>query len=306
MTQGNAMEPTKIPVEKRFPLDLTQSIKSIGDLYDTAKQNCWKPNDDVPWSSFDASAYDAETLTAARLSWSRRAWSEYTGLTETPALLVRFCLELRREADPKYFLTVRNSEEAWHVDVCHRLAEACGGYLESPSNDAYGQLFNQDLHQRVLNSEQSLDAYVAAHCAVEDGLELELWRGYLDNARDAVVRRILELCIDDKVRHAAFGWFYLEKRAPELGAGDKALIAETIAAHLCEVEFKGYHCAWMVPDNAAQDVVAADIKTAEMGLGALAPEAEHGIVSDYLDQAYGRLANLGINVAPTEIPTPGR
>ncbi len=300
-----AVETTPIPVEKRFPLDLTPSIKTIGDLYEAGKESCWVPNDDVPWAAFDASAYDGETLAAARLTWSRRAWSEYTGLTETPALLVRFCLEVRREADPKYFLTVRNSEEAWHVDVCHRVAEACGGYLESPANEAYGEIFNQDLHQRALDSGQSLDAYVAAHCAVEDGLELELWRGYRDNAKDPVIRRVLDLCVEDKIRHAAFGWFYLEKRAPELSAADKELIAQTIHTHICEVEFRGYHCAWMTAGGAAADVVAADIKTAEMGLGALAPEAERTILAEYLTLAHDRLAGLGINVTPLEIPQLG-
>jgi len=296
---------TPIPIEKRFPLDLTPSIKTIGDLYEAGKEMRWIPNYDIPWASFDASVFDAETLAAARLTWSRRAWSEYTGLTETPALLVRFCLEVRREADPKFFLTVRNTEEAWHVDVCHRVAEACGGYLESPADEAYGQIFNQDLHQRALDSGQSLDAYVATHCAVEDGLELELWRGYLDNARDPVLRRVLEICVADKIRHAAFGWFYLEKRAPELSPADKALIADTIETHLREVEFRGYHCAWMTPGGAAADVVAADTKTAEMGLGALPPEAERAILADYLALAHGRLENLGINVTPLEIPQPG-
>ena len=38
-----------------------------------------------------------------------RIWIEATGLTETPALIVRFCMEVGREIDPKFYLTTRNN-----------------------------------------------------------------------------------------------------------------------------------------------------------------------------------------------------
>ena len=56
-------------------------------------------------------------------------WIEATGLTETPALLMRFCMEAGREIDPKFYLTVRNTEEAWHVECFDRVAEAFGGRM---------------------------------------------------------------------------------------------------------------------------------------------------------------------------------
>ena len=80
------MQATKIIVERRFPLDLRQSISSIRELYETGKRERWDPDKDVPWDAFDRSAYGAATLDAARRVWSRRAWIEYTGLAETPAL----------------------------------------------------------------------------------------------------------------------------------------------------------------------------------------------------------------------------
>src|SRR6185312_13735605 len=203
----------EIPVERRFPLHLEPAIGSIRDLYDTAKQSRWDPERDIPWSGFDPSRYGPEVLAAARLSWSRKAWTEYGGLPETPALIIRFCLERERESDPKYFLTVRNTEEAWHLECCHRFAESCGGYIAEPANSRYRELFNQGLHREALDASRHLDAYVAAHIGIQDGLDLELTRLHRDNAADPVARAILDRLVADKTRHAAFGWFYLERRA---------------------------------------------------------------------------------------------
>lgn len=295
--------PTPIMVERRFPLDLSQSITTIRDLYNDSKKARWDPGASISWRDLDTAGLSDEVKEAARLSWSRRAWIEYTGLPETPALLIRFCLEIGREADPKYFLAVRNTEEAWHVEVCHKLAEAFGGYLNAPANPAYADLYNQAYSKQALGADTFLDGYVAAHCALEDGLELELWRGYLANATDPVVRRALELCVEDKKRHAAFGWFYMEKRAAEWSDDDRQQVAAAVVRHLRDVEFKGYHCAWLAPDDAADEIVAADRITSEAGLGALTPEAEGEIVADYLTLAREKFAGFG--VALPDMPISG-
>jgi hypothetical protein len=301
-SQDAAPRPTPILIEKRFPLELSQTITTIRDLYDASKQARWDPSADIPWSDLDVSGLSAEVRRAAALTWSRRSWVEYTGLPETPALLIRFCLEIRREADPKYFLAVRNTEEAWHVEVCHSIAEAFGGYVDTPSNDSYAALFNQAYSKQALGADTFLDGYVAAHCALEDGLELALWRGYLDNATDPVVKRALQLCVEDKERHAAFGWFYVEKRAAQWSESDRATVAGALAQHLGEVEFKGYHCAWMAPDNAAAEIVAAERITTAAGLGALTPEAEAAIVTDYLTLARIKFAALGVDMPDVPVP----
>lgn len=298
----DATEPTPILIEKRFPLDLSESITTIRDLYETSKRGRWDPTADIAWDALDLSGLSDDARRAVALSWSRRAWVEYTGLPETPALLIRFCLEVGREADPKYFLSVRNTEEAWHVEVCHRTAEAAGGYVDAPSNDAYAALFNQAFSQQALGADTFLDGYVATHCAFEDGLELELWRGYLENTHDPIVRRALELCVEDKKRHAAFGWFYIESRSVDWSDADRARIAEMLAHHVRQVEFKGYHCAWMAPGGAADDIVAADRITADAGLGALTPSAEAEIVTDFLVLARDKFRALGVELGDLTMP----
>lgn len=302
MTTGEALAVTPILIERRFPLVLTHSITSIRDLYDTSKQERWDPTGDIDWHAFDPTAYNEGDLAAARLTWSRRTWLEYTKLPETPALLIRFCLEAGREADPKYYLSVRNTEEAWHVEACHRFAKCLGGYLEEPIASGYAEVFNQSFYRRALDADQSLDAYVAARCALSDGLDLALWRGYRDNAQDPVARRILTLCTADKERHAAFGWLYLESRAPTWSEGDIARISNGIAAYFETVERRGGHCAWLAPDGAATDVVEADRRTAQAGLGALRPEEERDIVADFLSLARDRFAALSVPAGFLTLP----
>jgi hypothetical protein len=195
---SNPPEPTPIDVERRFPLDLRESDNAIRRLYETAKQARWQPDADVPWQQFDASKFDQRDLLAARRVWSRRAWIESGGLAETPALLIRFCLELDREADPKYFLSVRNTEEAWHLECFHRYAQACGGYLERPAQRAWEPLFNRRLYRDALHAGMPIDAYVITHCAFVDELEFELARAWLAGTTEPVARAVLEHCVADR------------------------------------------------------------------------------------------------------------
>jgi hypothetical protein len=283
----------EIPTERRFPLHLEPAIRTIRDLYDEAKQARWDPERDIPWNGFDPSRYPAEVLEAARLSWSRKAWTEYGGLPETPALIIRFCLERERESDPKYFLTVRNTEEAWHLECCHRFAELCGGFVAEPANPAYRALFEQGLHRQALDAARSLDAYVAAQIGIGDGLDLELTRLARDNARDPVARAVLDRLARDKTRHAAFGWMYLERRAPLWDDSERAAIAAEIAHVVRDVELAGLRCAWLAGDTAAE-IIAADRIARDAGLGAATRDEEEPLLRRYLADAARQFAALGV------------
>jgi hypothetical protein len=299
------MQPTPILVERRFPLDLARSIGSIRELYEAGKTSRWDPERDVPWAAFDRAAHGADALDAARQVWSRRAWVEYTGLAETPALLIRFCLEPGREADPKYFLTVRNTEEAWHVESFHRMAEACGGYLDRPAEPAWEAVINQTLYRQALDAERSLDEYVAVHCAVEDGLELELYEAYLDNARDPVVRALLERVVGDKRRHAEFGWLYLGSRAPQLDAAQRASMGKAVGAWIAHVALAGYHLPTLAVRIDTRAEAAAAAAVAAAGLGAVTAAEEEQAFAGYLGRARQRLAELGVEVPRLDHPRLG-
>ena len=80
-------------VERRFPLEFAPEVPALRELYSQGKGLRWNPETDIAWERFDPTRYDGATREAASRTWSRRAWSVYPGLTESTALLIRFCLE---------------------------------------------------------------------------------------------------------------------------------------------------------------------------------------------------------------------
>lgn len=287
---------TAILVEQRFPLGLSTTIDSIRSLYEQAKAGRWDPYRDVPWDDLRAGDFDAPTADAARRVWSRRAWTEYTGLAETPALLVRFCLELGREADPKYFLTVRNTEEAWHIECFHQIAENLGGYLDRPGDPAWEAVFNQHRYRVALDGRQPLDPYVAVHCAMEDGLEFDLSTLYRRHSAHPALAAVMEKITQAKQRHATFGWLYLASRAAQMDQAARTAVAEHIARWIGEVLWKGYHLPTLSSDiDTAQD--AADRqRLAQAGLGAALAVDEEAVMVDWLARSRQRLGELDIEL----------
>jgi len=285
---------TKIPVERRFPLSLKQSISSIRELYEIGKKQRWVPHQDIDWAGVDLSRLDQATRDAARLAWSRRAWVEYASLSETPALIVRLCLESGRESDPKYFLTVRNTEEAWNIECCHRYAQVLGGYVDRPSDPAMEAVFNQNRYRQVLDAKCHTDAFLMVHAALEDSLELALYQAYLDNAVEPVARHILTQVVQGKERHAAFGWLYAGERAALWTDADRQEIARALREHLLQVELRGYHCPWLA-DPASAESRALDVAAAA-GLGVATIAREHEVFEASLRDTRDRFAELGVQL----------
>lgn len=291
-------------VERRFPLNLSPAVKSIRDLYEVAKAARWDPSE-LPWKRFDSSAYSPQERTSARLTWSRRAWVEYGGLPETPALLVRFCLEQARESDPKMFLTVRGTEIAWHTDSMHRLTELLGGYIDDPGDPLVAGVYNQDFHRAAFDGATPLDAYVAAHSIVLDGIDLELYREHLRHTTDPLVAEMLRRIVSDKERHVQFGWMYLIERAPGWDDDLRAAARTELRAMVEEVEMLGYHVPSLGNPAAFDRYVEADSATAEAGLGASSPHDEQRVLVRYLAETRTRLAPLGIELGSFAHPVLG-
>ena len=293
-----AVQHTRMHVERRFPLDLHKTDDQIRSLYETAKQARWNPESDLPWDQHQLGAASHGVSSAAARVWSRRAWVEYTGMTETPALLIRFCLELNRESDPKYFLTVRNTEEAWHVESFHRYAEACSGYVETPTNPAWQSVFNRTMYRDALNAENSIDAYVVTHCAFVDSLEFELAKAWLENASEPLAHAMLERCVLDYERHAAFGWLYAERRAIGMDTALRERVALALQRHIEDAEFSGYHCAGLATViDAAPEAADLDI-VARAGIGAVSATEEVAIFRQCVAQCRERFAGMGITLPP--------
>src|SRR5262249_11503083 len=145
-------------------------------------------------------------------------WLLFGRLSETPSLLVRFCLERQRESDPKYFLSLRGSEEAWHLDASHAFADRLGGFIAQPRDAGYAPRFNQTLHREVLDADLGLDAYIGAYVALREHLEAALLEAARKSTTDLAAGQALDLMVRDKKRHAQFGWLYLSQRKDELDA----------------------------------------------------------------------------------------
>ncbi|HET7672527.1 MAG TPA: hypothetical protein VFK84_19115 [Burkholderiales bacterium] len=208
---------------------------------------------------------------------------------------MRFCLERQRESDPKYFLSLRGSEEAWHLDACHGFAERLGGFIAQPSNAAYAQRFNQTLHREVLDADFGLDAYVGAYVALREHLEAALLEASLAATRVPAMTQALELMLRDKRRHAQFGWLYLAERKLE---------ANQIAERAAQMLERFYASGLMVPgyDRAADEVAQAIEAAAQAGLGFAAFADQHAALQRALAEGRERLAALGVEGAGLALP----
>jgi len=292
-----ASEPIPVLVERRFPLKLSPEIPALRRLYDDSKAARWDPRRDIPWAQMAAESLPAAARAAAAATWRRRAWVEATALIETPALVVRFCMELGREAETRMFLTVRNTEEAWLIECCDGLARAFANPdtppPARPGSDAYASLFNRSAHRAGFDSRVPLDALVATSCLFEDGLERDLAVAQIERTAHPVAAAVLARMAAAKTRHESFARIYLAHRAPGWTEADRAAIRERMVAHVNEVELAGYHLPWLAA-NAAAAEAAADAATAAAGLGAATPEAEAGVLRATMARTRDFLAELGV------------
>lgn len=292
---------TLILQEYRFPLHLEPKVESIWEVYSRAKAERWDPSRSVAWERLDAGALPAAARDGARLAWSHRAWLLFGRLSETPSLLVRFCLERQRESDPKYFLSLRGTDEAWHLDVCHRVAERCGGFVAEPADADYAARFNQTLHREVLDAGLGLDEYVGAYVALREHLEAALLAAARAATTEPVLASALDLMLRDKLRHAQFGWLYLAERRAQLDAATRAAIARRSQDMLERFYAGGLMVPGYAPDIAG-DVATAQESAAAAGLGVASFGAQRQALRGALEDARARFAALGVDAKGLALP----
>jgi hypothetical protein len=211
---------------------------------------------------------------------------------------VRFCLERQRESDPKYFLSLRGSEEAWHLDACHGMADRLGGFITQPANPDYAARFNQTLHREVLDADCGLDAYLGAYVALREHLEAALLEAARAATREPAMAQALNLMLRDKRRHAQFGWLYLAQRKADLDA-------PALAQRAGEMLERFYVNGLMVPGyqpEIAGDVAAAIETAAAAGLGFSSLEEQTRTLQAALEDARTRFAALSIDAAGLRMP----
>jgi hypothetical protein len=284
-------------VERRFPLEFAPEVPALRELYSQAKGFRWNPETDIAWERLDPSRYQKATLEAARLTWSRRAWSVYPGLTESTALLIRFCLESGTLGmDAKLFLSFRPAEEAKHLEVCHMLADRLGGYQVEPGEPGLARVTNHPFAQAALDPDMPVEAFIAALGALDDQLDLNLYLSHLQNAEDEIVRTALRLIAGDRQRHVTFAWVFLGSRIPGLDARGRTAIIEAVHEMLVDVILAGYRNTWLLPVASREPWLAAEAETARHGLGASTVAQERSVLRATVAQVRERFATWGLTL----------
>ncbi|MDP9317499.1 MAG: hypothetical protein M3O94_00185, partial [Actinomycetota bacterium] len=255
---------------------------------------------------FDPTRYARDTQEAARRTWSRRAWSVYPGLTESTALLIRFCLESGAAGmDAKLFLSFRPAEEAKHLEACFLFAKLLGGY-ESVPGEAVARASNHPFAQMALDPDLPVEAVVAALGCLDDQLDLNLCVSHLQKSRDDTARHVLRLIAGDKQRHVLFAWTLLADRMPRLDGKSRAAVAEAVRDMLERVILAGYRNTWLLPPGAREGLLAAEALAAQHGLGASTVEQEKAVVRATVAQVRERLAIWNIALPYVTHPELGR
>src|SRR5262249_8638660 len=119
--------------EDRYPLLLRPAMPGVWGVLQRSKTPEWDPRTDIPWEELRPERYTDEQILAARMYWSRRTWGEYGAISESPALLLRFCLE-NRNPDLRFFFTMRTMEEGRHAEASWLMAERLGGDFPPPGD----------------------------------------------------------------------------------------------------------------------------------------------------------------------------
>jgi hypothetical protein len=255
--------------ESRFPMRLGVENRRIRDLFHNATRLQWNPATDIEWDLLKPEQYSEEQRRAARMYWSRRAWGEYGAISESPALQIRFCHD-QCPPDMALFFTIRSQEESRHAEVCYRMAEALGGYYDQPAALAFqGSVSSHGIRKVALDPATSLEGTIAALVCAAEEIAFDVFLHLSEITVNPVARQVVKAVLRDEVRHCAFGWAFLNQRAPHMSATDKEVVRQAVIDMIEKVELNGYHSSWLAPDNASSRAeMEVDEITHGAGLGA--------------------------------------
>jgi hypothetical protein len=283
--------------ERRFPLDLGTRIPRIRDLFKAATKNQWDPVTDVEWDKLHPEHYSEEQRAAARLFWSRRAWGEYGAVSESPALLIRFCHD-RSEPDLRYYFTIRTQEESRHAEISYELAERLGGYIPQPVKTEFQQaVATHGVRKMALDPETPVEAIIAGLvCGLEE-FAFDWFKIMVGSTSNPVANRALRLILRDEVRHCAFGWHFLEHRIPQMSGDQIDVVARAMINTIEHVELTGYRVPWLAPDSEAARIEGdSDRICWAAGLGATVEEIEKPVFVATMQRIRSRMGSMGVHL----------
>jgi hypothetical protein len=295
-------------LEDRFPLPLAPAMPDVWELWQRAKTLEWDPQTDIPWAELRPERYSREQILAARMHWSRRTWGEYGAIAESPALLLRFCLE-NRLPDLRFFFTMRTLEEGRHAEASWLMADRLGGYFPQPQNPpTVSAVGTHGVRRMAFDPDTSLEGIFASLVCAAEEILIDVFKGTVHKATNPAVRRLMELILRDEVRHIAFGWQCLEAWAPAFTDDVRRNIEKALIAMIQNVEFQGYRNLWLAVEggSATPEEIEADRIACEAGLGASTPEDEMAIVPQFMRKIRARFAPWGVVLPYFDHPKLGK
>ncbi len=177
----------------------------------------------------DTSGFPDALVARARRGWTEAAVNEGTTLLAFETLLA----EMRRASTPERFRARVSQfcrEEALHVELCVRVAQAFGG-LE-PRRVHTPRWLEQATETDVAFVRAM--RHVVRICCVGEAFSLPMLAAVRDVASLPVVRAVLDQIVEDEAPHGSFGFAVLDWAAPLLGPDAKhelaGVAAETIAS----------------------------------------------------------------------------
>ncbi|HTI56673.1 MAG TPA: ferritin-like domain-containing protein, partial [Verrucomicrobiae bacterium] len=181
--------------ETRYPLELAPAMPDVWALWQRAKTLEWDPETDIPWEELHPERYPEAQIMAARLHWSRRTWGEYGAISESPALLLRFCLENRRP-DLRFFFTMRTQEEGRHAEASWLMAERLGGYFPQPQNPpTVTAVGTHGVRRMAFDPDTSLEGIFASLVCAAEEILIDAFKATVHKATNPAVRRLMELIL---------------------------------------------------------------------------------------------------------------
>ena len=292
--------------ENRYPLPLGPAMPDVWELWQRAKMLEWDPQTDIPWEELHPERYTPEQILAARMYWSRRTWGEYGAISESPALLLRFCLE-NRQPDLRFFFTMRTMEEGRHAEASWLMAERLGGYFPAPQNPpTAGAVGTHGVRRMAFDPDTALEGIFASLVCAAEEILIDVFKATVDRATNPAVRRMMELILRDEVRHIAFGWQCLDAWAP-FAPEVVGSIERAVVAMIENVEFRGYRNLWLAVEggDATPAEIEADQVSCAAGLGGSTPEDEMRVFPAFLRKIRKRMAPWGVTIPRFEHPRLG-
>jgi len=280
--------------ERRFPLKMKPEIPGVTRWWTKSKSATWDPVSAIPWDAVSAERYTEEQRYAGRLFWSRRAWQEYTGISESPIVLLRMTLEGMRDTDAKFLLAAKTMDEAKHCEACYMMAEKLGGYIDEPDPAVFKGQLVAGMRAKALNPNLSVDALVAGWHCVFEGCAFAMLAAKHKRSTNPAAKEILRLICQDEVRHVQFGWDYLDHRVPQLSPDEIKEIERFVIEVIVDVELTGFHSSTPVSD--APEVKSVDTICAEAGLGGCPPEDEQQALREAMREIRERMRPWGVQV----------